>query len=44
MVHGKDNQTGEDLIQREDDKPDTVRRRLEAYDKVGFYPNGYTAH
>lgn len=34
LVHGKDNQTGEELIQRDDDKPDTVRRRLEAYDKV----------
>ena len=36
LVHGKDNQTGEDLIQRDDDKPDTVRRRLDAYDKVCF--------
>lgn len=33
-VHGKDDETGEDLVQREDDKPETVRMRLEAYDKV----------
>lgn len=33
-VHGKDDETGEDLEQRDDDKPETVRRRLEAYDKV----------
>jgi len=32
--HGKDNETGEDLIQREDDKPETVRKRLEAHDKL----------
>jgi adenylate kinase len=28
---GKDNNTGEDLIQREDDSEDTVRRRLAVY-------------
>ena len=33
-IHGKDDVTNEDLIQREDDKPETVRKRLEAYDKV----------
>jgi adenylate kinase family enzyme len=33
-VRGKDDITGEDLIQREDDKPESVRRRLDAYDKV----------
>lgn len=33
-IHGKDDITNEDLIQREDDKPETVRKRLEAYDKV----------
>jgi len=33
-VHGKDNETGEDLVQRDDDKPNTVRRRLEAYEDV----------
>ena len=37
LVHGKDNQTGEELIQRDDDKPETVRRRLDAYDKVLHY-------
>ena len=28
---GKDDLTGEDLVQREDDKEDTVRKRLEVY-------------
>lgn len=31
---GKDDETGEPLVQREDDKPDTVRSRLAAYDKL----------
>ena len=31
QVEGKDDATGEDLIQREDDKPDTVRDRLKVY-------------
>eukprot|EP00096_Caligus_rogercresseyi_P013888 TRINITY_DN6477_c0_g1_i1.p1 TRINITY_DN6477_c0_g1~~TRINITY_DN6477_c0_g1_i1.p1 ORF type:complete len:239 (-),score=74.90 TRINITY_DN6477_c0_g1_i1:52-768(-) len=30
-VPGKDNETGEDLMQREDDKPESVRRRLEIF-------------
>ena len=30
-VEGRDDTTGEDLIQREDDKPDTVRDRLKVY-------------
>ena len=30
-VAGKDDITGEDLIQREDDKEDTIRKRLEVY-------------
>ncbi len=30
-VPGKDDATGEDLIQRDDDKEDTVRKRLEVY-------------
>jgi len=34
LHHGKDNESGEDLVQREDDKPETVRKRLDAYDKV----------
>lgn len=33
-VPGKDDETGEDLVQREDDKPETVRKRLEAYEEV----------
>ena len=30
-VAGKDDETGEDLIQRDDDKEETVRRRLDVY-------------
>lgn len=30
-VAGKDDETGEDLVQREDDQEDTVRKRLEVY-------------
>ncbi len=30
-VEGKDDLTGEDLVQRDDDKPDTVNKRLEVY-------------
>lgn len=30
-VQGKDDVTGEELIQRDDDKPEAVRKRLEAY-------------
>jgi nucleoside-triphosphate--adenylate kinase len=33
-VRGKDDVTNEDLVQREDDKPETVRKRLDAYDAV----------
>ncbi|MCE2678933.1 MAG: adenylate kinase [Burkholderiales bacterium] len=41
-VEGKDDVTGEDLIQRDDDKEDTVRKRLEVYEAqtrplVGYY-------
>lgn len=41
-VEGKDDVTGEDLIQRDDDKEETVRKRLEIYHNqtkqlVGFY-------
>ena len=41
-VAGKDDVTGEDLIQREDDKEETVRKRLEVYHSqtkplVAFY-------
>ena len=32
-VEGKDDETGEDLIQREDDKPESVRNRLEVFSK-----------
>ncbi|KQW42396.1 MULTISPECIES: adenylate kinase [unclassified Roseateles] len=30
-VEGKDDETGEDLIQREDDKEETVKKRLDVY-------------
>jgi adenylate kinase len=30
-VEGKDDETGEDLIQREDDKAETVKKRLDVY-------------
>jgi nucleoside-triphosphate--adenylate kinase len=33
-VKGLDDETGEPLIQRDDDKPESVRTRLEAYDNV----------
>jgi adenylate kinase len=41
-VAGKDDETGEDLIQREDDKEETVRHRLSVYHSqtkplVAFY-------
>lgn len=44
LVEGKDNETGEDLIQREDDAEETVRKRLGIYHDqtaplVGFYKN-----
>ncbi|HSD61223.1 MAG TPA: adenylate kinase [Burkholderiales bacterium] len=43
-VAGKDDLTGEDLIQRDDDKEETVRKRLEVYHAqteplVAFYAN-----
>ena len=41
-VEGKDDETGEDLIQRVDDQEETVRKRLDVYHEqtaplVGFY-------
>jgi adenylate kinase len=41
-IEGKDDLTGEDLVQREDDKPETVKDRLEVYQKqtaplINFY-------
>jgi adenylate kinase len=32
-VPGKDDQTGEPLVQREDDREETIRKRLEVYEK-----------
>ena len=39
---GKDDETGEELIQRDDDKEETVKKRLDVYHEqtevlVGFY-------
>ena len=33
-VEGKDDVTGEPLVQREDDRPDCVRKRLKTYEEV----------
>lgn len=33
-VPGKDDDTGEDLVQRDDDKPETVRQRLKQYEEM----------
>lgn len=43
-VEGKDDVTGEDLVQRDDDKEETVKKRLEVYHAqtkplVAFYAN-----
>ena len=43
-VDGKDDLTGEDLIQRSDDKPDVIKKRLEVYfnetePMLDFYEN-----
>jgi adenylate kinase family enzyme len=43
-VHGKDDITGEDLVQRDDDKPESVRRRLAAYDKVRMATSSCEKH
>jgi adenylate kinase len=41
-VEGKDDITGEDLVQRDDDKPETVKKRLDVYHNqtevlLGYY-------
>jgi adenylate kinase len=41
-VEGKDDETGEDLVQRPDDQEETIRKRLASYHTeteqlVGFY-------
>ncbi len=43
-IEGKDDLTGEPLVQRDDDKEETVRKRLEVYDQqtrplVDYYAN-----
>lgn len=47
-VEGKDDVTGEDLVQRQDDQEETIRKRLTAYHAetaqlVGFYQSRSTA-
>lgn len=47
-VEGKDDETGEDLVQRPDDQEDTIRKRLVAYHRdtaqlVGYYQQRATA-
>jgi adenylate kinase len=47
-VAGKDNETGEDLIQRDDDKEETVKKRLDVYHSqtkplVKYYSDWTTA-
>ena len=37
-VEGKDDETGEDLVQRPDDQPEKVRARLQQYDEVSLRP------
>ena len=32
LTQGKDDVTGEPLVQRDDDKPETVRKRLQTYE------------
>ena len=44
IVDGKDDLTGEDLVQRSDDKPDVIKKRLEVYfnetePMLDFYKN-----
>jgi adenylate kinase len=46
---GKDDETGEELVQREDDQEDTVRQRLQVYKEqtqplVGFYQDLAAQH
>lgn len=41
-VEGKDDETGEDLVQRDDDKEETVKKRLDVYHQqteplIGYY-------
>lgn len=48
-VAGKDDVSGDDLVQRDDDKEETVRKRLDIYHTqtkqlVGFYQNLATAN
>jgi len=44
QIDGKDDETGEPLVQRDDDQEDTIRKRLEVYHQqtaplVSFYQN-----
>ena len=42
-IEGKDDVTGEPLIQRDDDKEETVQKRLEVYHEQTVALVGYTA-
>ena len=35
-TQGYDDETGEKLIQREDDKPETIKKRLESYQNMTY--------
>lgn len=48
-VEGKCDQCGGTLMQRDDDKPDTIRKRLDVYEQqtrpiIDFYEGKYTIH
>jgi adenylate kinase len=48
-VEGKCDQCGGELVQRDDDKPDTIRKRLGVYDEqtrpiIDFYDGKYPIH
>jgi len=40
-VEGKDDVTGESLIQRDDDRPECVRKRLETYEEVSTFATNF---
>lgn len=40
-VVGKDDETGEDLVQRDDDKEETIKKRLEVYHQQTSVLSGY---
>ena len=44
QVTGKDDLTGEDLVQRDDDKEETIKKRLEVYHAQTAVLNNYYRH